>query len=363
MTTLTETMVDVADCHTTLYYLSKTPPAHAPLSLGNRDDYRHLHELIRGDGTTGYVDLTGTAAEIIDRVVHSYRKKSKYWTRFVGDDSFPQYSVKPWERVLPLQASLKSRVEFVNNGTFNFKVSPLPTVVIYPFGWSTWLSLRLTSAHTLSDLSRFVQYIFNAKAFKINGGPALSLREYFTAVADGIRADVFGDKDTNDSSSPQFVLVTTVIAKHGGSPPLKLLTPDEQLEMLRLVKPEGPPPKKDFESYVKPASSKDPLQFVVVNDLSRFIWLENLLKGVGQNRVWLGCHHHNTMRSLVHALQLQRLITLSSGDKRQLSQPLLELLQAGKERLSTPGYRNLSLQVFLESPEVKAAIEKVNNLK
>ena len=363
MTTLTETMVDVADCRTTLYYLSKNPPAPAPLPLGTRDGYEELHLSVRGDGKTGYVDLTGTAGTIVDRVLHVYRKKSKYWTRFAGDDDFPTYNVKPWDRVLPLEVSLQSRVEVVNNGSFKFKVSPLPTTLIYPFGWSTWLSLRLTSAHTFSDLSQFVQYIFNAKAFRVDGGPALSLREYFSTISAGVRADVFGDKHTNDTSSPQFVLVTTVIAKHGGSPILKLLTPQQQLEMLRIVKPEGPPPKKDFNSYVYPASAKDPLQFVIMNDLSRLIWLENLLTSVGINRVWLGCHHDNTMRSLIHALQLHRLISVSSGNKQDLSAPLLELLQAAKGQLSSPGYKNLSLRVFLESPEVKASIEKVNNLK
>jgi hypothetical protein len=364
MSTLTETMVDVADCRTTLYYLSKNPPAQAPLSLGTRDGYEELHETVRGDGTTGYVDLTGTAGTIINRVFHAYRKKSKYWTRFAGDDGFPIFNVKPWDRILPLEVSLLSRVEFVNDGTFKFKVSPVPTVLIYPFGWSTWLSLRLTSAHTISDLSRFVQYVFNGKAFKVNGGQALTLREYFTTVGAGIRADAFGgDKNANISSSQQFVLVTTVIAKHGGTRVLKLLTPEEQLEMLRIVKPEGPPPKKDFNSYVYPASAKDPLQFVIMNDLSRFIWLENLLQSVGQNRVWLGCHHDNTTRSLIHALQLHRLISVSSGNKQDLPAQLLELLETSKQQLSSPGYKNLSLRVFLESPEVKASIEKVNNLK
>ncbi len=363
MSTLTETMVDVADCHTTLYYFSKNPPAPAPLSLGTKDGYEKLHLSVRGDGTTGYVDLTGEAGTITNRVLHAYRKKSKYWTRFAGEDGFPIYNVKPWDQVLPLELSLQSRVEFVNDGTFKFKVSPLPSTLIYPFGWSTWLSLRLTSAHTFSDLSRFVQYIFNAKAFKVDGGQALSLREYFTTVAAGIRADVFGDTNTNDTSSPQFVLVTTVIAKHGGTPVLKLLTPQQQLELLRIIKPEGPAPKKDFNSYVHPASANDPLQFVIMNDLSRFIWLENLLKSVGQNRVWLGCHHDNTMRSLVHALQLHRLISVTSSNKQDLSDPLLELLQAGMGQLSAPGYKNLSLRVFLESPEVKASIDKVKNLK
>jgi len=69
------------------------------------------------------------------------------------------------------------------------------------------------------------------------------------------------------------------------------------------------------------------------------------------------------MRSLIHALQLHRLISVSSGNKQDLSDPLLELLQAAKGQLSSPGYKNLSLRVFLESPEVKASIEKVTNLK
>lgn len=365
MTTLTETMVDVADCRTTLYYLSKNPPADSPLQLGTKSGYQNVHSSLPSGGSTAYDQLVGKPGEIINRLSHVYQK-NKYWRRFTGDDDFPFSIVKPWDTILPLEASLKSRVEFVNNGNFKFKVSPLPTVLIYPFGWSTWLSFRLTSAHSLSDLSAFVQYLFNNKAFKVDdgqgGSTVLSLREYFATIAAGIRADVFGDKDTNDKSYQQFVLVATVIAKHGGSPSLKLLTPEEKLEILRIVKPEGPPPKKDFESYIHPASPNDPLQFVIANDLGRFIWLEHLLKPVGPNRVWLNCHHNNTARSLIHALHLHRLISASGSNKQNWPEPLLELLQASSGQLSSPGYKNLSLQVFLATEEVKASIEKVANL-
>ena len=54
---------------------------------------------------------------------------------------------------------------------------------------------------------------------------------------------------------------------------------------------------------------------------------------------------------------------MSSSNKQDLSQPLLELLQASMGQLSSPGYKNLSLRVFLEDPEVKNSIEKVKKSK
>ena len=365
MTTLTETMVDVADCHTTFYHLSKNPPANPPLSLGTKNGYENLQASLPAEASRGYVDLAGKPGAIIDRLSRVYQR-NKYWRRFTDDDEFPFSTVTPWESILPVKASLKSRVEFINNGNFKFKVSPLPAILIYPFGWSTWLSFRLTSPHGISDLSAFVQYVFNGKALKVDdvkGSAVLSLREYFATASTGIRADVFGDKNTNDKSYQQFVLVTTVIAKHGGSPSFKIFTPAQKLEILRIVKPEGPPPKKDFDSYVHPASPNDPFQFVIMNDLGRLIWLEHLLKPVEPNRIWVRCHHNNTVRSLIHALHLHRLISMASANKQDSSAPLLELLQASLGQLSSPGYKNLSLRTFLESDDVKASIEKVKNLK
>ena len=240
--------------------------------------------------------------------------------------------------------------------------------MIYPFGWSTWLSLRLTSGHTLAELSRFVQYIFSKKAFQLDtpastANPVtFSLREYLAHVAAGVRADVFGDGNTKDVGYQDLVVVTTVLAKHGGSPALAALSQQEKDQLLRIVKPEGPPPTKNFVDYVLQLKATDPFEFAIANDFGRFIWLEHLLSPSGQNNAWLGCHHDNTVRSLSTALHLHRLIRAADSKRKNLSGPLVELLEAAAARLSSPGYKNASVRSFLESGEVIASIKKVDKI-
>jgi hypothetical protein len=364
MITLTETMVDIADCHTTLFYLSgQQPPASHSISLGLKDQFDQLHSSVKGDGTTAYADVfPGQPATIVDKVRHAY-EPNKYWRRYADNDDFPTYGVEPWNQLLPLLLSLNSHIKFVNDGSFKMKVSPVPRVLLYPFGWSTWLSLRLTGPHTLPDLSKLVQYVFNQKAFEIDGGAGpVTLRDYFRTVASGVRPDIFGGLNTQDISSQDLITVTTVIAKNGGSPAFKSLQPPDSDDLLRIVKPEGPPPKKGFQSYVHYLSATDQLEVVIMDELSRFIWLEHLLKPVGRNRVWVSCYHANSVRTLVHALQMHRLIQRAGKKKIDLSAPLLELLETAHTQLTSPGYRNVSLRAFLETDDVKASIKKVENL-
>jgi len=376
MTTLTETMVDIADCHTTLYYLKGTqPPATAPLSLGSEQDYEALHNVLSDTLPQPYSEIRpGHESVIVNTISPSY-SDNKYWRRYTGDESFPYSGHDAWKRLLPLRASLKSRVKFVDSsGSFNFKVSPLPSVLVYPFGWSTWLSLRLTGAHTLEELSRFVQYIFSHKPFQLEapatGSPPaeFSVRDYFSHVAQGIRADIFGGSDTKDSSTEDLILATTVLAKKGGSPALAALSQAEQGHLLRIVKPEGPPPAKAFQTYVRQLIVNRQFEFVILNDFARFIWIEHLLtpndelRRTGQAHAWLGCHHNNTVRSLSTALHLHQLIRAADSNRKKLSAPLIELLEAASARLQSPGYKNASLRLFLESSDVADSIKKVGSI-
>jgi hypothetical protein len=150
---------------------------------------------------------------------------------------------------VPIEVTLKLRIEVVLDTRFNFAVKPIPRVLLYPFGWSTWISLLLVGEHTLAELAEFLPYIFSEKVFKTSndsvtpatGHPVLSLRHLFDRVANGMRTDAFGGKETKDFDSQDTVVVTTVLAKHGGSLSLGALSTAEKIYLQRIVKPEGPP--------------------------------------------------------------------------------------------------------------------------
>ena len=360
---LTETMVDMADCRTTLYYLT-TPAGPSALPLRTADAYNELHGSL-ASGSKSLSDLRpGYSAVIIKEVSPAY-ENSKYWIRATRKDDPENYWVVAWEKILPLECTLKERIDFVSDGSFNFKVSPLPRLLLYPFGWSTHLSLRLQGEHTLEDLSRFVRYLVNEDCIRIRSSgatpaDAISVAAYFKHVASGVRADAFGGNKTNDSLSQHPVLVTTVLAKSGPSPSSQTDDDDEKNLMLGIVKPGGASPTGTFGTHVYQRQPDNPLRFVVADDYGRFIWMEHLLGSKGRKRVWLRCHHNNSVISLVHALHLHELIVAVDGEvkfKKGLPDAVLELVDAAYRQLSSPGYKNASLRAFLDEEGVQGSIK------
>jgi hypothetical protein len=370
--TIKVTMVDLADCRTTLYYLSQSPNDPA-LPFATAEVYSNLHSTL-WETPRKFSDLRpGYSPAILKMVSPAYRE-NKYWRKATGLDDLPNYWMSAWKSILPLECTLKDRIAFVG-GHFNFKVSPLPRVLLYPFGWSTKLSFRLSGDHTLEDLSRFVQYAVNQKCISIQSttgtdSDPISLSKYFSRVATGIRADAFGDNKTSDKGPQGLIIVTTVVEKYGFGP---TSPPDDDHEknlMLRIVSPEGPLPSGTWDTFVYQRNPDDSLEFLLFKDRGRFIWNENLLdkKGEsweGQHRAWLHCHHNNSILSLVHALHLHELIIAVDGElkfKKSLPEPVLQLVDAAYRQLSSPGYKNASLRAFLDGKDVQGSIKTAVDL-
>lgn len=366
MTTLTETAIDLADCHTTLYHLGAQQPAAAPLQLGTEAGYSALYQAVAAPTRVTYGDVSGGKPGTLMGKLSPVYRKNKYWRRYLGSGDYDFFHESAWGSIIPVEVALSMRVEFIPDARFTFKVSPVPRVLLYPFGWSAWLSLRLTGDHTLGELSGFLQHIFAAKAFRLDPDPAppaqqpsaYTLHEVFNHVARGVRADAFGGNKTKDFDSQELIAGTTVFAKHGGSPSLGALKPAEQAEILRIVKPDGPAPKGQLIDYVFRRDPDELRQYVVINDHKRFIWLEHLLVPEGRNYEHLRCYHNNTFHSLIQMRHLFELI-LMAGKQTVLSDLLKELVQTAITNLETPNYANASVKEFLKDPAVANAIKKL----
>jgi hypothetical protein len=375
MTTLTETIIDLADCHTTLYYLGAKPPQVAALPLGTAESYCGLYKTVAAPARVTYSDVSGgNPGRLLMKLSPVYRDNN-YWEWYLGSRELDIYHEYAWDNIIPIEASIATRIEFIADARFNFNVSPIPRVLLYPFGWSACLSLRLTGAHTPEELSAFVQHVFTAKAFHLEPDPAPpgqppsahSLRDLFDHVAQGVRNDAFGG-NKKDNDSQQIIAVTTVLGKHGGGLALGGLSVPMQEQILRLVKPEGPAPKEPFLKYIFRRSEDEDEEYVVHNDQKRFIWLKHLLKAEDRNYDHLRCYHNNTFRSLVQARHFFELLGMA-GKQKSMSDPLQELVQTAinnleitkeNDELVWPGiYQNASLREFLQDPAIAKAIKKV----
>ena len=70
-----------------------------------------------------------------------------------------------WPEALPLEATITRRVEVTPPAGFGAKLRLVPRVLLYPFGWSTWISLQITGEHRIDGLGALVAHLFGDMAF------------------------------------------------------------------------------------------------------------------------------------------------------------------------------------------------------
>jgi len=363
---LTEAMVEVGDCRTTLYYFSKE---FQKPSIGFTDaaNYNELHQKVSA-GPKKFSEVSAVTSPAALKTIATAYHANKYWFTATGLDDIDNFPFNAWETILPLECTLKERFEIDPNG-FTFKISPIPRVLLYPFGWTTKLSIRITKDHSLDQLSHFVQYLVNQPCIRIKQplgtppAPRMRLKDFFARIAAGVRTDVFEGDKSDRGSRDTPVIVTTVIAKSGISPTSQ---PDANLRqlLLRLVTPGGNLPTNPFSDHVFLRDPADTLQFVVSNNHGRFIWIEKLLENDEHKRLHLLCHHNNSFLSLVHALHLAELIEYAAQrrklSKAALPDSLMGLLVEAESQLSKPRFKNASQRIFLE--ETGEVIKEFNAL-
>lgn len=362
MITLTESRIELADRHSSLFYY-RLPAAGTtgPLPMWPDEKYDDLYSRIDTPQRVEYHDITGSEGTIIECMKPAYRN-NKYWRKFLQSDrtAFHQLAA---ERFLPIEARLKDRIEYVNDPAVTFKVALIPRVLLYPFGWSTWISLLVTGDHTITDLAEFIRAVFKQKIFKLGGDPApVSLRAALDFVAKGVRADAFGKEQTRDMDSQEVMSIITVLGKHGGSPSPKGLSDPEKERMLLLVQPDNPAPRGALEQRVYQLREHQDLNYIIHHDLGRFIWLEDLLPPEDRNHDHLECYHFNTFRSLLHAWHLHGLLDLLTTMK-QPSSEIYDAVERACRDLKSPSFRDASLREYLKRPEVQAIIATAENFK
>ncbi len=219
MITFQETRIEIADRHTTFYYFQGKNPGSRPIGLpfGDADAYRELHDKIFIRNVLPYEDVVANHSSALKSFSLGYCENT-YWHWYLQTPTAPDYPAEAWRRALPLHASLKSSIVLADGSGLSFSVKPKPRVVLYPFGWSTWLSLLVRGPHTLTELKSFLERAFIDDLFEYEGHSGKhSIPSLLKVVAAQVRVDAFGGGVSRVVNVPEFMTCTTVMAKDGGS--------------------------------------------------------------------------------------------------------------------------------------------------
>jgi len=347
MSILTETMIDMADRHVVLGPFQVKKQA-GPFEIWKKKSYVALHRQLFDMGAIPWPKSAGPSAGL-KRLRAGY-EDHKYWQRLLSS-AFPQsYPTFAWQESLPILATADVRFDFPTTTSAAYRISPVMRAFIYPFGWSVWLSLRVTGEHSLQDLNSLVQSLVSAKPL-VTGSPSkkVGLKEALTSVGAGIKSAVFGG--ANDVDTQDVLIVTTVLAKHGGSPSPGGMSAADQGSILRLVRPTGPPLTSLHGHIYQLNAASTPLEYIVYDEHGSFIWLEHLLDPIDLNHAHLRCYHNNTFRSLTQAWHMQGLLERGL-QLPKLPAALKELMSTARRQLLSPAYENASLHEYLRTKRV-----------
>jgi hypothetical protein len=359
MTMFKEVMVEVADCHTSLYHLGATPPAKPPLPLTDASSYVSLYSQIAAAKAVPYADISKQPGVLLKKLSPIYRK-NHYWHHFFGIGDLAQYPGRAWDSLVPIHCTINPHVGVGLGGKSTIAVSPIPYVVLYPFGWSNCLSLRLRGDFSLQDLADFNTGLFTTKSLSISadGQPAtpVSVSDLFDKMSEGVRADAFGGTLAYDFAPQEPIVVTTIMESYGGNLKLNGLSANEVQALLRVVKPVSPLPSGQLTDYVHRLQPGDKEKYVIMVNYGRFTWMQDKLVSTGRNRQHLRCNHNNTFHSLVHARHLYQLLTqVVNLDALPASLSVLAKKAGDGLTFPSPYYKSASLRGFLLDPVVDAA--------
>lgn len=348
--TLTETVVDIANQYTNLFYLKDGSTGY-PLPFINENKYTELNQLIYDKKRIDFSELRKNyQPQVLKRLSLGY-DNYKYWHRLLRSQRAKLYPKLAWQRLLPITSTTIPDVNILKDSSFNFRVLPIPRVVLYPFGWSVWISLRILDTHDLDQVALLLENLFTTKAFQIGANtPAMSLDEIMNQFSDAVRTDAFGD-DLDEAWASNLTLVTTVLAKHDGS--YSVAAPQNEAVLGRIIQPQGGLSHKDFSDavYRFVQNNDDPLEYMLLKDSSRFIWMEHLLEPVERNRQLLRCYHQNTFRLLVHSRHLLALMQ-EAVKQKQKTVPLIELVTSAVRFFEDATFNNACFFLFQKSPAV-----------
>ncbi len=352
---LKQSVIYIADRHTTLYYLVDSAPS-GPLPFGSAEAYRDLQARLAAERSVPYSDVSGRPGQLVRRLESAY-DRDDFWGWYLSSDDYDAYPDYAWDFSIPVQATLNVRVECRPATQFPCKVSPVPRVLLLPSGWSVWIDLLVTGDHSLGA---FPSSIRPAPPSQDKSAKLLTLTDALRELGRGIRIDVFGGAATRDSSTPEQLVVTTVLHQQDELMSLEGLQSSQKTALSKIVHPgRGLSPSIDqIPTMISELDGK--INFVVSDSFGRFIWMSKLHRSEGRNHQHLRCYHNNAFRSFILAWHQLGILQYLIRPEIVLTPKLRKLAETAVSRLRNPGYKSASLCYFLDEGDVKRALETID---
>jgi hypothetical protein len=356
--TLTKSVFDVADCNIAQRYFNGD--TDDPLPFSGAAKYNALYSTLVAQKTM-YADLRQHDGAILKELRSAY-SPNKFWQRYLrfGVRNYDErrYAKTAWEELVPVAAVLKRRIEVVLPAGLNVQVRPQPRVLLYPFGWSTWISFQIDGKHSLEELATLTTHLLEGAAYRLEGeAGVVTLQDVFGIVGKGVSEDAF---DGNTFNAPEILSVVTVLGKHGGGPSLGAPKEEEVRVLKRLIRMDSDEPLKKLILKKRGAGESEDTNFILYDDFSWFLWAEHRLKPFERNAQSLRCYHNNIVRSLVQVWLLHRFFA-EAARIEPWSATVTDLVKRALRLLKDRNYKNLSMVAFLDLndfPEARTEVQK-----
>lgn len=371
MLTLTHSRLDFSSSSTVVEHLKRG--AGGALPLDGEERYRDLW--LKVGTSKPFSEITGREGRVLGRL-NAASHVGQYWSRLFETNVFPDRAKQCWLLAVGIEGELKSFFELDPEALaaydLNLKaqVSIKPRLLLFPFGWSLWLSVRVVGQHSLSELASLLHALLKRHVFRVLNGPEnlLDMSGLSDLIGPGLWEDAFLGADTNERRDQESLSIATVLEKFGGAPPKNSASTQFTKPLSSIIDLSGSELPSQYADSL-PKGSNPSLDYLLGKDLHYFIWAEHLLTpfenpGIAFSR--LRNYHNNTFRALNHARHLQRFLARLPEIERmppellRLAENACDLLDPAQEVAGR--YRCRASVSFRERVDVRQAVTEARAL-
>jgi hypothetical protein len=351
------TALEIADCHTVIGHIDSSS-LRTRLPLNDAAAYHAFLQSTADAHVLKYAAVAGKEGAILKNFRPAWAEDT-FWRRLVsgGVDNCLKNA---WNYGIPVEARLLPRLDILRTEsmaglTFNLQ----PRVLLFPFGWTTWLSTIIEGEHDLMLLAKIVRHLFGRRpAWAMSGSSEpFRLQGVLDYVSRAIKGDAFWGDATDESATPDTLVLATVLAKKSGFLSSQGLHSQERQALREIVKPAGPPLQDAYKTQLRPLKGRDPnLNFIFVGPFGRFIYAKDLLDHEPGDLV---CYHQNSLLSFILAWHQASLLRAVHRRSDPPGDALASLAKSIRQRLGSRDYRSQSLNTFLEDEFVTATLKEL----
>jgi hypothetical protein len=363
-----KTRIDIFDFHINVDNFLLDSHYTPPIEIFTEDSYATLCfniDCYRDMGMGFSLATKGRSSVIINKLYNFYKNKP-FWNQYELGLSKNNFMEKAFLNFIPISTSLIPFINLKPNNRAGFTTRLSPRVLLFPFGWSTWIDILVTGDHGLESLASLLKGVFTDAIFSLDSNITYQrMEDVLVDFTDKIRDDVYGGNDRCIRNLQEKFIITSVLGRSAGYLSCDALDSDTDDPFLHtIINPGNSTHGSLSQKHIFPGKKGEPsLNFLAWDKCGIFNYQNDLLNGPKENLNRLECYHGNTWKSLVLAkLQRELLeVKIQSSDKK-FTAVFDTLLKNALHKLETLPIRNASLRHYLESDEVTTTIKNARLL-